>query len=134
MNIFFGCESNNFALSFVFLFRANVCSRVIYEQDLYRISVRYTTIEWYTTCCTDIIWCWDECQRSRWEIIYHRCYCIRIFGKQRRKELGKIHFKVNKASFWNIDVITVSKYLFKLTKKTFNKYIECYAECIENNQ
>lgn len=60
------------------VFRANVCRRVIYEQESYRVSVRYTAIESYTTCCSSFIWCWDECQRTRWEVIYQRCYYIRI--------------------------------------------------------
>lgn len=58
---------------FYFLFRVNVCSRVVYVQESYQALVQYTALEAYSTCCTRFIWCLNTCTKTRWEIIYQSC-------------------------------------------------------------
>ena len=70
MNKLFGCVVVDFAKKFYFLFRVNVCSRVVYVQESYRDLVHYTASESYSTCCNTIILCWDTCTKARWESIY----------------------------------------------------------------
>ena len=65
MNELFGCVVVDFAKKNYFLFRVNVCSRVVYVQESYRTLVHYTASELYSTCCTSFIWCWDTCTRTR---------------------------------------------------------------------
>ena len=61
----FGCVVVDFAKKIYFLFRVNVCSRVVYVQESYQDLVHYTASESYSTCCRTIIWCWDTCTKAR---------------------------------------------------------------------